>query len=93
MIISEARQVHLARILIDGLWGDELVDFDEEQEDQVVRQARMIITSWVTEQGDIDKNVRDKIQNLQRGVPEGSSEWNILYRKYLQEEMIRKGYK
>lgn len=93
MIISDARQVHLARILIDGLWGDELVDFDEEQEDQVVRQARMIITSWVTEQGDIDKNVRDKIQNLQRGVPEGSSEWNILYRKYLQEEMGRKGYK
>jgi len=93
VIISEARQVHLARILIDGLWGDELVDFDEEQEDQVVRQARMIISSWVAEQGDIDKNVRDKIQNLQRGVPEGSSEWNILYRKYLQEEMSRKGYK
>lgn len=93
MIISDARQVHLARILIDGLWGDELVDFDEEQEDQIVRQTRMIISSWVADQGDIDKNVRDKIQNLQRGVPEGTSEWNILYRKYLQEEMSRRGYK
>ncbi len=48
------------------------------------------ITGDIT--GDIDKNVRDKIQNLQRGVPEGSSEWHILYRKYLQEEMSRKAY-
>jgi uncharacterized protein len=93
VIISEERQVHLARILIDGLWGDELVDFDEEQEDHVVRQARMIITRWVAEQGDIDQNVRDKIQNLKRGVHEGSPEWQILYKKYLQEEMSRKGYK
>ena len=93
MIISEDRQVHLARILIDDLWGDELIDFDEEQEDHVVRQARQIISRWVADQGDMDQNVRDKIQNLKRGVHEGSPEWQILYKKYLQEEMGRKGFK
>ncbi|MCC6138017.1 MAG: DUF507 family protein [Bdellovibrionaceae bacterium] len=93
MIISEQRQAHLARLLIDGLWGDELVDFDEEQEDHVVHQARRIISDWVAVQGDMDKNVRDKIQNLKRGVSEGSNEWNILYKQYLQEEMSRKGFK
>ncbi|MCB9073884.1 MAG: DUF507 family protein [Bdellovibrionaceae bacterium] len=93
MIISEERQVHLARTVIDGLWGDELIDFDEEHEDTIVRQARMIISHWVEEQGDIDQSVREKIQNLKRGVVEGSSEWTILYKKYLQEEMLRKGYR
>jgi uncharacterized protein len=93
VIISDARQAHLARLLIDGLWGDEIVDFDEEQEDTVVHQARMIMSRWVAEQGDIDESVREKIQNLKRGVVEGSGEWSILYKKYFQEEMIRKGHR
>ena len=93
MIISESRQVYFARLIIDELWGDELIDFDEEQEDNIVRQTRMIITQWVTEQGDIDQNVREKINSLKRGVMEGTSEWNIMYKKYFQEEMSRRGFK
>lgn len=93
MIISEERQSYFARLLIDELWGDELIDFDEDHEDNVVRQTRLIITQWVTEQGDIDNNVREKINTLKRGVHEGSGEWTILYKKYFQEEMSRRGHK
>ena len=91
MIISEDRQGVLARLIIDGLWGDELIDFDEDEEDVVVRNARMIIIEWVKEQGDIDTNIREKITNIKRGVSEGSPEWNVLYKKYFQEEMSRRG--
>lgn len=91
MIISESRQGYFARLLIDELWGNEIIDFDEEQEDHIIRQTRMIITQWVKEQGDIDENIRQKINSLQRGVMEGSNEWNIMYKKYFQEEMSRRG--
>lgn len=93
MIISEERQSYLARLLIDELWGDELVDFDEDQEDHIIRQTRLIIGQWVAEQGDIDQNIREKITSMKRGVHEGSGEWNILYKKYFQEEMSRRGYR
>lgn len=39
-------------------------------------------------QGDdpIDEIVRRKIASLSRHVPPGSREWDILYRKYFEEE-------
>jgi hypothetical protein len=33
--------------------------------------------------------IRQKIQSLSRRVPPGSREWDVLYRKYLEEEMRR----
>ena len=93
MIISEERQTHFAHILIDGLWGDLLIDFDEEQEDQVIRQTKRLINQWVQEQGDIDDNVRQKLSSLKRDLPEGSAEWKVMYQKYYNEEMSRKGHK
>jgi hypothetical protein len=35
--------------------------------------------------------VRRKIISLKRGVVEGSSEWNILFRRYRDEELRKKG--
>lgn len=92
-MISEDRQKVFAHLLIDGLWGDEYIEFDEDSEDTVVRETRRLIGLWVNEQGDIDEAVRQKIQNLKRDVPEGSSEYRILYNKYFTDEMARKGHK
>ncbi len=93
MIISEERQKHFAHLLIDGLWGDEIIDFDEDSEEVVIREAKRLIAQWVTEQGDIDEEVRQKINSLKRDIPEGSSEWRVMYSKYYNEEMSRRGYK
>lgn len=93
MIISEERQSYLSRLIIDELWGNELIDFDEEQEDNIIRHTRMIVSQWVQEQGDIDQLIRDKITSIKRGVVEGSGEWSILYKKFFQEEMSRRGYR
>jgi hypothetical protein len=35
--------------------------------------------------------VRRKIASLKRGVVEGSGEWQILYRRYREEELRKKG--
>ncbi len=91
MIISAERQNYLSRLIIDELWGNELIDFDEEQEDNIMRQTRIVVGQWVQEQGDIDQNIREKITSMKRDVHEGSGEWTILYKKFFQEEMSRRG--
>jgi len=44
-------------------------------------------------QGDagLDRDVRARIASLSRKVPEGSREWDILYRQYSEELSRRKG--
>jgi hypothetical protein len=39
----------------------------------------------------LDERVRRKIASLSRRVPEGSGEWNVLYRQYLEEEKRKLG--
>ena len=46
-----------------------------------------ILNKWLKKEADVDKNARHKIESQRRGIPEGSAEWEILYRKYYEEEM------
>lgn len=89
MILSADRQQFLVKLLLDQLWKDDLVDFEDEGgARQVMRRA---MEEWVAEQGDIDEIVRKKILSLKRSVVEGSSEYMVLYRKYYEEELKRRG--
>jgi hypothetical protein len=91
VIISEDRQSHLAHVLIDGIWKDDLVDYSDD--DEALRFAKRAISRFVQEGEDIDNKVRQKIASLKRGVVEGSPEWDVLFSKYFDEEMIRRGGK
>ena len=37
----------------------------------------------------IDALVRRKLESQKRGIVEGSDEWDVLYRKYHEEEVAR----
>ena len=89
MILSEDRQNHLARIMTDKVWGDDIVDFSDD--DEAFRTCRKTIALFVKEVAEIDVKAREKIQTLKRGVMEGTSEWEIMYRKYYEEEKNRRG--
>lgn len=91
MILSEERQLHFARIITDGLWNDDLVDFSDD--DLALRVARQAITEFVKEDLEIDQKAREKVASLKRSVVEGSPEWEILYKKYYEEERNRRGTK
>ncbi len=89
MIISEDRQSHFAHILTDGIWNDDMVDYSDE--DLALRLAKKAIAEFVAEEMDIDTKARAKVASLKRNVVEGSSEWDILYKKYYEEERNRRG--
>lgn len=89
MILSEDRQTHWAHLLTDGVYDDDLVDFTDD--DQALRSAKRAVIEFVKEEQDIDAHARQKVASLKRGVIEGSPEWDIMYRKYYEEERNRRG--
>ena len=46
-----------------------------------------IVTKWLKKEEAVDGAARKKIESQQRKIPEGSAEWEILYRKYYEEEL------
>lgn len=89
MKLSEERQNHLAHLVTDRIWNDDLVDYTDE--DRAVRAAKVAVKKFVAEFAEIDQFAIDRVASLKRGVVEGSPEWEILYKKYFEEELQRRG--
>jgi hypothetical protein len=88
-MISEDRQSHFAHLIIDGIYNDDLVEYVDD--DLAFKLAKRAIGKFVTEFAEIDSKVRGMVESLKRNVPEGSPEWDVMYSKYFEEEMRRKG--
>ncbi len=89
MILSEERQIHWAKLITDKVWGDDIVDFSDD--DEALRAARKALVAFVKEDAEIDTKAKEKVASLKRNVMEGSTEWDILYKKYYEEERNRRG--
>ena len=85
--LSESRISHLAHLVVNGLKRDEMAEFPNEG--LVLSETKRILHEFFEREDQFDELVRHKIQSLSRHVPPGSREWDVLYRKYLEEEMRR----
>ena len=83
--LSENRISHLAHLVIDGLRKGDLVAFPSEG--RALTETKQVLQDFFYRGDQVNEIVRQKIQSLSRHVPPGSREWDILYRKYLEEEM------
>ena len=68
---------------------DEVEIFDEPN--SVRQEIVRILTELLREEEKIEQNVRQKIATHKRTIPEGGGEWEILYRKYYQDELRKLG--
>ena len=89
MKLSEARILYLARESLARMRDEGLVEITNFP--LALRQARELIGEWLSQGDAIDAAARRKILSLKRGVVEGSPEWEILYRRYREEELRKKG--
>ena len=83
--LSENRISHLAHLIVDGLREGNLADFSHEG--RALAETKRVVHEFFEREDDIDELVRRKIMSLSRQVPVGSREWDVLYRKYFEEEM------
>lgn len=89
MILSEDRQSHLAHMITDKVYDDDLVDFSDDE--IALRIAKKAVVEFVKEDEDIDRAAREKVMSLKRGVVENSPEWDVMYKKYYEEERNKRG--
>ena len=68
---------------------DEIEFFDESN--NVRQEVVKILNDIMHEEEKVDAAVRLKITSQKRSIPEGSAEWDILYRKYYNDELRRLG--
>lgn len=83
--LSQSRISHLAHLILDGLWKQDLADFPSEA--RALAETKDVLAGFFNLEDRLDEAVRHKIQSLSRHVPPGSREWDVLYRKYLEEEL------
>jgi hypothetical protein len=82
--LSESRISHLAHLVLDALRTEKLAEFP--QEGRALSETKQALGEFFQREDQLDDIVRRKIQSLSRPVPVGSREWDILYRKYYEEE-------
>jgi hypothetical protein len=90
MKLSDARILYLARESLSRLRDENLAEVPNFA--LALRHGRELIAEWFEKGEDAaDQAARRKIASLKRGVVEGSPEWNILFRRYREEELRKKG--
>lgn len=80
----------LAHTVADALAEMPNVDFLEDR-NTIRLEARRILEDLLKEEAKIDAAARQKIESQRRIIMEGSQEWDILYRKYYNEEIKKLG--
>jgi uncharacterized protein len=88
--ISREKVNKLAHAVADTLATIDEVDFLEDR-NTIRLEARKAIEALLAEEMKIDQAARQKIESQRRIIMEGSQEWDILYRKYYNEEVKKLG--
>ena len=88
--LSREKINYLSRQILAVLEKDDQVDFLDDP-----NEVRLIIIKSIEEEmrlyEAIDKKAIDKIQSQKKAIEEGSREWEILYRKYYNDELAKLG--
>lgn len=88
--LSREKINFLARQILDHLFDDDDIEFLDEPND-----IRLAIVKSIEEEMKlydlIDKRAIEKIESQKKAIKEGSREWEILYRKYYNDEINKLG--
>ncbi|MBZ5658529.1 MAG: DUF507 family protein [Acidobacteriia bacterium] len=90
MRISRDKVNKLAHVITDAVADMDQVDFIEDR-NTIRLQVRKILEELLMQEARIDQAARQKIESQKRTILEGSQEWDILYRKYYNEEVKKLG--
>ena len=90
MRISRDKLNKLAHTVADTLADINEVGFMEDR-NTIRQEARKALETLLTQEAAIDTAARQKIASQRKIILEGSQEWDILYRKYYNDEVRKLG--
>jgi len=88
--ISRDKLNKLAHVVADTLAEIDEAEFLEDR-NTIRQEARKALEKLLLEETKIDQAARQKITSQKRTILEGSQEWDILYRKYYNDEVKKLG--
>jgi hypothetical protein len=88
--LSRDKVNKIAHVVSDALADTPQVDFLEDR-NTIRLETRKILEDLLNQEARIDQSARQKIESQKRTILEGSQEWDILYRKYYNEEVKKLG--
>jgi len=88
--LSRDKVNKLAHVVTDAIADMDAVDFVEDR-NTIRLEVRKILDELLLQEARIDQSARQKIESQKRTILEGSQEWDILYRKYYNEEVKKLG--
>jgi hypothetical protein len=88
--LSREKINYLSRQVLNVLEKNDQVEFMDDP-----NEIRLIIVRTIEDEMKLyealDKKAIDKIQSQKKAIEEGSREWEILYRKYYNDELAKLG--
>lgn len=88
-MISEEKMGHIVHLMLDGIWKNDMVDFPKE--DEAVREAKKVCLHYINEMNSAGDTARKRILSQKNPPMESSQQWEVLYQKYFEEEVRKKG--
>jgi uncharacterized protein len=90
MRLSRDKVNKLAHSVADALTTLDDVEFIEDP-NSIRMEVRRILEELLAAEERIDLAAKQKIESQRRTITEGTQEWDILYRKYYNEEVKKLG--
>ena len=90
MRVNRDKVNKVAHVVTDALAEMNEVGFVEDR-NTIRLEVRRLLEELLNQEEKIDQSARHKIENQKRTILEGSQEWDILYRKYYNEEVKKLG--
>ena len=88
MKLSREKILRLSHVVLDYMNDDDGVEYYADPQEIRQQIVKMISDEIRTDEA-IDALVRRKIESQKRPILEGSDEWEVMYRKYYEEEVSR----
>lgn len=85
-MLSEDKVSHLSHVILTAVKKSSGVTMTGE-EGRVLKEIKRVLAAELAQEEEIDRKVKAKLASYSRGIVEGSSEWDVLYRKTFEEEM------
>ena len=85
-MLSEDKVSHLSHVILQAVKSSAVVTVKGE-EWRVLKEIKRVLAAELAQEEEIDRKVKAKLASYSRGIVEGSSEWDVLYRKTFEEEM------
>jgi hypothetical protein len=90
MRLSREKIVRMSHQITDVLVASDEVEFVDDR-DTIRQEVVKILTNALREEEKMEIEVRKKITSQKKEILEGSEEWDVLFKKYYNDELRRMG--